>query len=448
MSTMSVQQIIAAAVEQESKKEAPERRSIPWDNGFERLLVVNLPIGPVRLNPHSHRIKAQLFARPDRSLLLSDPYSDNTQEIVTQLLRAVENFEDLKADLGERGQREPGVVTREGVLVNANTRLVALRDLQHTHVRVMVLPPNATPAQISELELRLQVSRDYKQDYTFTNRLLFNQDCLEAGWDVTRVAKEVYGTDKSESKRVQDVYRDLRVLAMIDELIGLSDGKFGYPDFDDKETALEELDRDYEALKLADPEAALRLRKARMVAILSGVGYRDIRHIGPTFTASHLAEEIEEAGDLSFLVNESDEPEEEPEGLSLLGDDSAPDSQLDDSMLNWLVQTAGQKVVQVPSANGPQEKERAEVVGALQSAVVNAVAHAKQANKRIDRLEQPAGNVKDATKMLRAAEQSYAAVRNDSQYTSKHAELLLEKLEAARRQIDSLRSRVDSDSKG
>ena len=40
-----------------------------------------------------------------------------------------EGFEDLKANLGEVGQNDVGVVTRRGVLVNANTRAVALRDL-------------------------------------------------------------------------------------------------------------------------------------------------------------------------------------------------------------------------------------------------------------------------------------------------------------------------------
>lgn len=446
MSTKSIDQVIEAAIQQESQKGNPERHSVPWDDGTERLLVVNLPLAPLRLNPSSHRIKAQLAARSDHQSVAGDPFTRESQRIIADLLRATPGFDDLRADLKERRQREPGVVTREGVLVNANTRAVALRDLGATHIRVMVLPPGATSAQISELELRLQVSRDYKQDYTFTNRLLFIKDCLDAHWSVSRIASEVHGTTGTESKRTDRVHRDLRVLTMIDELIGMSSGRFGYPDFDDKSVALEELDRDYEDLKRTDPDAAIRLRTARQVAILSGVGYRDIRHIDQNFCSMYLEEEVEEDPSIRFLAEKADEiGTGTPGGLDLLGDSRDTSDRAGHALLQWLTKTAGQREVLVPAGEGgTTERARGDVVDALQTAVERAVETVKAHNQRGDLLKQPSNAVKDAINKLQAAEVAYGKTASDPRFAGEVTRLR-DRVAAARRLLDSLTARIDGD---
>jgi hypothetical protein len=56
------------------------------------------------------------------------------------VLRETEGFERLKVNLAEEDQREAGVVTRAGLLVNGNTRAAALRDIDKQYIRVAVLP--------------------------------------------------------------------------------------------------------------------------------------------------------------------------------------------------------------------------------------------------------------------------------------------------------------------
>lgn len=446
MSEKSTSEVIQGLITQAAAVEGVERRSIPWDNVTIPLVVINAPIGIVRLNPHSHRIRAQISAHPKRKVIEDSPFSDEAQGVISSLLEATEGFEDLKTNLKEVEQREPGVITREGVLVNANTRAVALRKLGMTHIKVMVLPPGATPSQINELELRLQVARDYRQDYSFTNRLLFIKDCFDSGWDVARIAREAHGTTGSEASRVEKVRRDLRLLTMIEELIDMSDHKYGYPDFDNAAVAIEELDRDYEDMKGTDADAALRLRAARQVAILCGVGYRNIRFIGKDFVDGYLKEEIQADANLEFLLAEVEGGTAEAiSGLDLLGASGETAPECGETLLIWLAETAGQKTVKIPGpGTSTTERSRVEVVEALQTAIEKAVETVRVNNQRGDLLKQPKGQVDDAIKRLRAAQEAYKKAATDPRFSGEVAPLR-DSLATAERGLHSLRNRINSD---
>ncbi len=125
---------------------------LPWQDSAADFQVVKLRVDTVLLNPRSHRIRAQLESHPDYKLVKEDPHSEKAQEIIAQILREGEEYEDLKTNLREVGQRDAGAITRGGLLVNANRRVVALRDLNEQYVRVAVLPANATDQDIEQLE--------------------------------------------------------------------------------------------------------------------------------------------------------------------------------------------------------------------------------------------------------------------------------------------------------
>lgn len=156
-----------------------ETHRIQWRGSTSRLQIIRLPLDLALLNPDSHRIKSQLESDDLASSAIElDPHSSGSQEAISNLLRATGGFEALKLDLKDKGQIDPGIATRMGLLVNANTGAVALRDLGVDYIEVAVLPPDATIGEIYALELGLQVAQDFKQDYTFTNELLFVDDLI------------------------------------------------------------------------------------------------------------------------------------------------------------------------------------------------------------------------------------------------------------------------------
>ena len=108
--------------------------------------------------------------------MTEDPTSAKTQKVLADLLAATEKFSELKKELEEQGQIEAGLITRDGLLVNGNTRAAALLQLKHIErakgIRVAVLPEGIGEDDILDLEFHLQMVKLTHQDYPFTNELL------------------------------------------------------------------------------------------------------------------------------------------------------------------------------------------------------------------------------------------------------------------------------------
>ena len=98
--------------------------------------------------------------------------------MVTDLVRSEHRHAgDLKDSLKD-GQDQPGVITREGVLINANTRCVLLRELaaegglQSQGIRVAVLPADVLEPELLDLEAVLQKQKEHKDEYNLVSELM------------------------------------------------------------------------------------------------------------------------------------------------------------------------------------------------------------------------------------------------------------------------------------
>src|SRR5262249_44945992 len=157
-----------------------------------------------------------------------DPFGSQAQAIISSELARTHAFEALKGNLAEKGQLDPGVATHLGVLVNANTRAVALRQLQREYIRVAILRDDAREQDIDALEADLQMAKSFKQEYTFTNTLLFVKDLVDK---YRKQPEEIavalgYASQKADRKELakgrEQVAQMLRMLALVREVMALS----------------------------------------------------------------------------------------------------------------------------------------------------------------------------------------------------------------------------------
>lgn len=117
-------------------------------------------------------------------------------------------------ELQSEEQREPLLITMGGVIVNGNRRLAAMRELlterptefrSFSHVDCAVLPESATPDEIREIEVRLQMRPETKLPYEWVNESIAIQDLLDSGKNLDYVANLM-------RKRKKDVERAARAL--------------------------------------------------------------------------------------------------------------------------------------------------------------------------------------------------------------------------------------------
>ncbi|MEU6231458.1 ParB/RepB/Spo0J family partition protein [Kitasatospora sp. NPDC047058] len=275
-----------------------ESLKIEWRSQPLHIEVIDMPTDSLYYNPGTHRIRAQRSHDPRLDAALdADPWSAESQEYLHYLLQAKPSktdetdpdFSELKKSIKEFGQNDPGLITREGILVNGNTRRAAMKELGEQTIRVGVLPGDCTWADISAVELSLQLRKDHRRDYSYINRLLAIEEQVTLGRPLASVAHEFRTTAAACDQ-------DLWVLACIREMIDRSSsGGIGLRlvDFEEHQEKLKELRRRYaKELAANKREEAELIKETRMAAMVLGFSKTDVRVIEDDFHDRYLAHRL------------------------------------------------------------------------------------------------------------------------------------------------------------
>lgn len=105
--------------------------------------------------------------------LFTDPESSQAQSAQEAILVSMveETGKEFQQDLANRGQEQPAIITFDGFIVNGNRRTAALRTLNVQYIDCVVLPKDARPRDIYELEQVIQISREFREEYHWINEL-------------------------------------------------------------------------------------------------------------------------------------------------------------------------------------------------------------------------------------------------------------------------------------
>jgi len=275
-------------------KSLPEaaRRTMTVDFQGQAMVLPVITVNPAvaLLNHDNYRLAAQLQDHPERDTILTAPLSTDAQGSLAKLLSQTDDFKKLKQQLSDLGQKEPGLITSDGLLVNGNTRAVALKELGVTGLMVGLLPTNVSNEDVLDLQVQLQMVMLVHQDYSFTNQLLLIERLSENQADddaiIRRLGKKP--TTKSRSELAQK-RRILRLIREIRELHSVA--KLPYSAFDDRSELLQDLDRDYEEQKNIDFVEAENLKWTRVGAMFFGLTKDQVRSMGSTFAITQLGED-------------------------------------------------------------------------------------------------------------------------------------------------------------
>ncbi|MFF8956801.1 ParB N-terminal domain-containing protein [Streptomyces sp. NPDC014894] len=284
------------------------RKSMPvpaWPRSEKELPVVELEVAWVRFSVINHRTKAEQIREQRKAgrddLFSRDPLGGEAQSAQYAILRGQDGFEDLKSDLRSRGQQEPAIVTADGVLINGNRRSAAMRslfvddDVRGAHyVKCLVLPADATAAEMVDLETELQVAKDFKQDYSWINEALLIEELYEReNKDFKRVAERVH----RKPDEVRDYYEKIQ---QVHQLVALSEGTREYVDFIPNESAFAELAKH---IKNKSESEAKAVKDVYFLGTLAGVEYRNLRHLRRPDAADLVVSELRTNATLAPLLD-------------------------------------------------------------------------------------------------------------------------------------------------
>lgn len=408
-----------------------DRHSHPllWRGAEKYFPVIDLPLDIPLLNADSHRIRAELEA-PDFDYVRKERTSKRAQDALNGLWKAAHRkFEKLKESLLVEGQTEPGVVTREAVLINGNTRLVALRELGRQWIRVAVLDSDARPFELADLELRLQVRETGHDTYRLSNELLFIEEMhREYGKTDEEIARALNWSPARPAigKRKVDLYR--RILQLIREM-QRRDARLPITFFDDegrgsgKLQQMKELEQKYsELITAGDTGGADLLLDTWLVVARSG--YSSVHQIRAVTQRDDFIGDLllprlgeqEAIGDRAeSLVRGGPVSDPSLPGVEELGtgEDNAPAYDLKN--LLRLVESSDGDTVVLPGADGlPLEAERAKAV--IRLAVEGAIRDHRAEYKAEDVLNAPVDALRKAGRELKKVIEAYVELRGTKEF--------------------------------
>lgn len=396
-------------------KVPPERHEVirlPGIGGEPRLCqVIVIGVEEVLLNHRSHRLRAQLEDDPEWKKLHDDPHSEAAQKVVERHVRgarSAEEFAALKDSLAQEGQSDPGVMTHKGVLINANTRVVALREFEDPakrYIRVAVLPETVHPDELALLELRLQMQKELKVDYSLTNELLFIEE-LSTQRNLTdaQIARELRIFPESVKKGENEVRLRLRMLDLIRQLQRIPTEGLPLTFFDSLGyQQLRDLHGSYHALIENDATQAERHLETFLLSVAVGVTpVHQLRRIDSDFIPDYMLPQLEEdevvgglTSSLTSLAPADDD--NDPGGVDLL---LTTDGSEDIVNVRGLIDAVTQRDKRVRIAGTSIVLDRDDVKDAVKAAIITGIKEKRRDESEADKLHAPVESIKNATKQL------------------------------------------------
>ena len=294
---------IRSVIEQRLRQVAIEdgaKITIDWRGELRHLRVISMPVDMLYFNPDTHRIRAQRTLDAERDAAIeTDPWGQEAQAYLHDLLRqrpanpdqTDPEYTALMDELDDVGQREPGIVSPHGILVDGNTRAAALIDLGVQNIRVGVLPDDTSRQDINTVELTLQLRKDRRRDYSYINRLIAIDEELGRGRSEADVARD-FNIKLATLQRDRWVYS--LILNAIDRSKTADGASLRLIDFEEHQEKLRELHRDYTKLATTDPDSANRLKQSRLAMVLLDYPKTSLRLAEEDFHTRYLESRLPE----------------------------------------------------------------------------------------------------------------------------------------------------------
>lgn len=401
-----------------------------WSRQVKDLDLVELEVDWVRFSTLNHRTKAEQLREIAKTgwadLFTADPLGPTAQDAQYAILQGQERFPELKNDLKERGQQDPAIITADGVLINGNRRTAALRSLfteddvpAARYVKCLVLPADATLAELVDLETELQVAQDFKQEYAWINEALLIEELYEReNKDFGRVARRMH-------RDIPDVRSLYDKLQHVHQLVALSKGARLHIDFNANESAFDELAKHIKNKPSAEAEP---VRSVYFLGTLANVNYRKLRHLRRADAAELVTRELGSDPTITQLLDSANSglPEAEEDILDdVLGEVTSPGPLT--GLLTFLAQKRPEETV-VIAGSDPVAAQG--ILDTVRSAITAAADEAEEDQRDQTAISTPLSRTEKAIAELERALSALPRARSFVEFDEAEMELRIERVRA------------------
>ena len=197
----------------------PKTISITLQGKRADLQVYRLPLNLTFYNIRNGRFAAEytdMVSKENREL---DPADPGDSKKIQDLLISLDPKQSqiLEKDIQQNGQKDPGIITHDGFVINGNRRrsilegLVSIGQSRFDFIEVARLPPNVSSKDLWKIEAGIQLSRNVQLDYGPINELLKFKEGVDSGMSPIEIAESLYGGFKE--KDIEDKLVEFKLIA-------------------------------------------------------------------------------------------------------------------------------------------------------------------------------------------------------------------------------------------
>ena len=210
-----------------------EKIKISYGGELHTQQVYKIPLRYLVYNIRNGRFRAELLEKEEELHRRFNPADKLDEQIIkTLLLNQDKNAtEILKADLKKHGQIDPGIITFDGAVINANRRMAILsvlfdetRDTKFSYLRVARLPQGVDEPDIWRIEAGLQFAKDFRLDYAGINELLKLKEGIKEGLTPKDISVALQG--RFSAKKVKEKLEILKLIESHLEFTGKKEEYF------------------------------------------------------------------------------------------------------------------------------------------------------------------------------------------------------------------------------
>ncbi len=206
---------------------------VPYGGKMHRKELYNIPIEDFLIhNIRNGRFRSELLEKEEQLKRKLDPTKKKDDEIIRKLLLEQNESETtaLMDDIQKNGQLEPGIITFDGAVINANRRMAIMRTLfdktkeeRYKYLMVAILPQGVNEIDLWKIEAGLQFGRDFRLEYGGVNELLKLREGEKQGLSEKEISIALVG--RYSQKQVRE---KLDTLKLIDSYLLFIDKKHEY----------------------------------------------------------------------------------------------------------------------------------------------------------------------------------------------------------------------------
>lgn len=156
-------------LQSQRKKDGKYTKKIFYKGTSQLMEVYDIDLEYLVFNQHNGRLESVMETWRAERGADSDEYDDSLHEKLKSFLWEAHRQKNKRtmADIHEKGQQNPGIVTLDGVIIDGNRRAMLLQRLGKQHFEAVILPDaySENEREIVRLETQYQLGEDEKLGY-------------------------------------------------------------------------------------------------------------------------------------------------------------------------------------------------------------------------------------------------------------------------------------------